>query len=383
LWAEGYAVYFVFEKKQKTLYMKKKLNFYAAGGGFRLWSIVGGLSLLLMFSCNVTTNLDEIGKTKIDDAPVVSRTLPTVFFLPSTVSLSKVDLYLQKGTATTGKVKVYIQNSLDSSIVGSVVVPASSIITGSAWNTFNFASPLTLTRGNTYQIHIIRSDPHNYATNNYIFWMSSSGGVDAYPDGVNDVYPSWTLDYAFKTYTNGGIDQQQTLTTYGFFIGNVDSRWQDFKADYPKVSLRYMMLNLTTGSATTGTFTVQIRSADGSAVLAQNTVPASSLGLGATQWVTFKIAASLYRDQTYRIYVTRSDAHNYAANNYVFWRTSSGGVDAYPDGVNDVYPSWTLDYSFRTYSAIAGLDQHQDLTNYSFFTSSGMYRWQEFVPRNQ
>lgn len=362
--------------------MKTKLSCYAAGGWYCLRSIAGSLLFLLMFSCNVTTNFDEISKVKPDDISVISRTLPTTFMLPATVSLNKVDLYLQKGSATTGNVTVYIQDSL-STTVGSTTVSVSTIITGSAWNTFTFASPVTLARGSKYRIHIVRSDAHNYATNNYIFWMSSSGGVDAYPAGINDVYPSWTLDYAFKTYSNGGIDQQQTLSTYGFFIGNVDSRWQEFKADYPKVSLRYMMLNLSTGSATTGTFTVQIRSADGSTVLAQNIVPASSLGLGLTQWVTFKIAASLYRDQTYRIYVTRSDAHNYTTNNYVFWRTSSGGVDAYPDGVNDVYPSWTLDYSFRTYSAIAGLDQHQDLTSYAFFTSNGFYRWQEFIPRNQ
>lgn len=334
------------------------------------------------FSCNVN-NVAELDKATVEtlsSAPI--KTLPTVFLLPSTVSLGKVDLYLGKGTATTGTVTVSIKDS--TTVIGSVTVTTASLLAGSAWNTFNFASPLTLVRGHKYQIHLIRSDAHDYNANNYIFWSTSSGGVDAYPNGINDVYPSWTLDYAFKTYTNNGLDQQQTLTTYGFAVGNTATRWQEFLADYPKVSLRGLALNLSTGSATTGTFTVQVRSANGSTVIAQSTLNVSSLGLGTSQkWTTFKISASLYRDQTYRIYVTRSGAHNYGANDYIFWQTSSGGVNAYPDGVNDVYPSWTLDYAFRTYSAVAGLDQHQDLTSYAFFTNNSFYRWQEFVPRNQ
>jgi hypothetical protein len=100
-------------------------------------------------------------------------------------------------------------------------------------------------------------------------------------------------------------------------------------------------------------------------------------------WVTFNMPVTLYRDQKYAIYVYRTEAHNYPTNNYIFWRTSSGGVNAYPDGVNDVYPSWTLDYAFKTYSSGSGLDQQQTLNTYGFFLSSGVYRWQEFIPRQQ
>jgi hypothetical protein len=239
-----------------------------------------------------------------------------------------------------------------------------------------------LRRGEKYRVHIKRSDVHNYAAGNYVFWRTSSGGVDAYPAGINDVHPSWTLDYAFKTYTEGGIDQHQTLITYGFAVGHTDSRWQEFLADYPKVALRYLALNLEKGSAVTGSVTVQIRNADGTEVIAEKIVSASSLPSG-TAWETFKISATLYRDQPYRIYFLRSDEHNYTANNYIFWRTSSGGVNAYPDGINDVHPSWTLDYAFRTYSALSGLDQQQNLITYGFFTSNTITRWQEFIPRNQ
>jgi hypothetical protein len=339
---------------------------------------------LLVFSCSINPGLEEVSKAPIaDDARVKDLKIASnAFLLPSIVRLDKVELYLDKGAATTGKVRVEIRHSVTGVLAGSVTVAASTLAAGGSWKTFTFASPLALNRTEKYKLHIIRSGVHNYPAGNYIFWRTSSGGVDAYPNGINDVHPSWTLDYAFKTYTEGGLDQQQLLTTYGFAVGDTDSRWQEFVADYPKVTLKYMSLNLSTGSATSGNAIVQIRNADGSLVLAQNVVSASSLGTG-TKWITFKISAILYRDQPYRIYLTRSDAHNYFANNYIFWQTSSGGVNAYPDGINDVYPSWNLDYAFRTYSAMTGLDQHQDLNNYGFFTSNNLYRWQEFVPRNQ
>jgi hypothetical protein len=325
--------------------------------------------------------LDEVRPSSVKEEGISSaKPLGSVFLLPATVGLNKVDLYLEKGSGATGKVYVDIKDA-SGTVLGSTSVAASSLITGGAWKTFNFASPVVLNRGTKYRIHIRRSDVHNYPAGNYVFWRTSSGGVDAYPNGINDVYPSWTLDYSFKTYTEGALDQQQTSTNYGFAIGNIDSRWQEFLADYPKVLLRHITLNLDKGVSTTGTVTVQIRNADGSLVLAQRVVAASGLPNG-NAWVAFKVAASLYRDQTYRIYLTRSDAHNYSANNYIFWRCSSGGVNAYPDGINDVYPSWNLDYAFRTYNSIIGLDQQQNLINYGFFTSNSLYRWQEFVPRN-
>jgi hypothetical protein len=139
-------------------------------------------------------------------------------------------------------------------------------------------------------------------------------------------------------------------------------------------------LNLTVGTALTGTFTVQIRNEDGTVTLASSTV--STLVSG-TYWKRFKLGSVLYRDQKYRIYVTRSTPHNYPAGDYIFWRTSSDGADVYPDGSNDTAPGRLLDYAFRTYSSMSGVDQQQNLNTYGFFTSSGLYRWQEFVPRNQ
>jgi len=352
----------------------------SATSGWLLAVLVFAFVFFVMSSCDMNPSVTDVASKVKTESSLDIKAMPSAFSLPAAVGLDKVELYLDKGTATTGKVYVEIRDGAGT-LLGSTSVAASSVITGSAWNTFTFPSPVTLTRGQKYRLHILRSDPHNYATNNYIFWRTSSGGVDAYPNGINDVYPSWTLDYAFKTYVQGGLDQQQTSTNYGFFVGNIDSRWQEFLADYPKVAQRYIALNFDKGVSTTGTVTVEIRNADGSVIIFSNAISASSITNG-NSWVTFKAPASLYRDQTYRIYVTRSDPHNYTANNYIFWRCSSGGVNAYPDGINDVYPSWNLDYAFRTYNSIIGLDQHQDLITYGFFTSNSLYRWQEFVPRN-
>lgn len=345
------------------------------------WRILSWALALFLTSCNLNPNLEDVTVTKND---LTIRDLPVLAPLPlvSTFVLDKVDLYLTKGSAMTGTATVEIRNGDGSVILATATVSAASLATGSAWNTFHLSHSISVTPGIKYRIYLTRSDDHNYAAGNYMFWRTSSGGVDAYPNGINDVSPGWTLDYAFRTYSSGTLDQQQTSTNYAFFTSNNIYRWQEFVPEVPKVNLTYVDLNLDVGSATTGTLTVQIRNADGTTVLSQAVISASSL-LPGNNWKKFKVGATLNRNEKYRIYVIRSDAHNYFLNNYIFWRTSSGGVDAYPGGVNDVYPSWTLDYAFRTYSAISGLDQHQDLTTYGFALGNSAYRWQEFIPWNQ
>lgn len=339
------------------------------------------ITVFIVQSC-MDTNLEDVEKNRIDKiTDKISRLPKGPILLASTASLDRVDLITNVGTSLTGTVTVEIRNADGSVTIGSTTVAASSMTTGLATNTFLFSPALTLNATEKYRIYLTRSDAHNYSANNYIFWRTSSGGVDAYPAGINDVHPSWTLDYAFTTYNGGFADQQQSLATYGFFVSSGFYRWQEFVPSVPKVLLTNLDLNLTIGLATTGTITVEIRSADGSAVLASHTRSTSLLPSG-TNWIKFKFGATLDRDQPYRIYVTRSDAHNYFVNNYIFWRTSSGGTDAYPDGINDVYPSWTLDYAFKTYSSASGLDQQQNLNNYSFFLGNTLHRWQEFIPRN-
>jgi hypothetical protein len=351
-------------------------SFFARHSNWVLFS-----TFLMMFSCNINPGFEEVKTSRIEPLDDRSLILKGPVFLTSTSSLDRVDLITHVGSSLTGTVTVEIRNADGSVVIGSTTVPAGSILTGMTTNTFLFSPALVLNADEKYRIYVTRSDVHNYSGNNYIFWRTSSGGVDAYPAGINDVHPSWTLDYAFTTYNGGIVDQQQTLATYGFFVGSGFYRWQEFVPSVPKVNLTYAELNLTVGSATTGTITVEIRSADGATVLSSHSMSATSLPVG-TNWVKFKPGVTLIRDQPYRIYVTRSDAHNYPMNNYIFWRTSSGGTNAYPDGINDVHPAWTLDYAFRTYSSISGLDQQQNLNTYGFFLGNTFHRWQEFVPRN-
>jgi hypothetical protein len=116
--------------------------------------------------------------------------------------------------------------TVSGTLVASTTMNGSSIVKGNTWNTFYFPN-LTLSSGTKYRINMIRSNAHNYV-NDYFYWRTSSGGNDAYPKGVNNVYPSWTLDYAFITYSDGYLDQQQTSHNYGFAIGNTYYAWQEF-----------------------------------------------------------------------------------------------------------------------------------------------------------
>lgn len=362
---------------------RKRMPEYIPSGTYEVtkkWVLVC-ITALIVSSCNVNPALDDLKTPQPETIKDRIRIPKGPIFLTSVSTLDKVDLMTDIGTNLTGTVTVEIRNGDGSVVIGSTTVPAGTLAPGQATNTFYFSPALSLTPGEKYRIYITRSDQHNYNTNNYIFWRTSSGGVDAYPGGINDVHPSWTLDYAFTTYNGGLVDQQQLLRTYGFFVSSGLHRWQEFVPSVPKVVLTYVDLNFLVGNNATGTLTVQIRSADGAVTLGSHTVQAASLPVG-QNWVKFKFGATLDLDTPYAIYVIRSDAHDIWKDNTIYWRTSSGGTDAYPDGINDVHPSWTLDYAFRTYSSITGVDQQQNLATYGFALGNNQYRWQQFIPRN-
>jgi hypothetical protein len=144
--------------------------------------------------------------------------------ISSFISFNRVDLALEAGTAVTGTVTVQIQNSA-SETLGTVTTSTSNIPVGQAWDTFTFSPSLVLVAGAKYRISITRSK--NGDMSDMIFWRTSLGGNDAYPQGVPDVSPAWVLDFAFRTYSNDKVDQEQTSTIYGFTLGIVP-RWQEF-----------------------------------------------------------------------------------------------------------------------------------------------------------
>jgi hypothetical protein len=146
------------------------------------------------------------------------------------------------------------------------------------------------------------------------------------------------------------------------------------------ISFHRVDLFTVTSNNVSGTVTVEIRNADGSVVLGSTTVPGSSIlkGNSIKNTFTFSPALTLTSGQKYRIYITRSNQHNYM-NDHIAWRTCSGGVDGYPKGVMNYSPNWLLDYSFITFSD-GNVDQQQTATNYGFAFSNTGYLWQEFVP---
>lgn len=185
---------------------------------------------LVTGSCNINPDLSRLENTPVSAEP---KALSNATLLPGTassiVSLNRVDLYLLTETATRGGViLVTIRDSKTSAIIASTSQPVDSFVHES-WVAFNFTPALNLIRGSKYQIHVSRVGQEN-TSGNAIFWRSSS--EESYPDGTNSVAPSGRiLDFAFKTYTQGVIDQQQTMTNYGFSILTTATRWQEFKAD--------------------------------------------------------------------------------------------------------------------------------------------------------
>ena len=146
------------------------------------------------------------------------------------------------------------------------------------------------------------------------------------------------------------------------------------------ITLHRVDLYTTSSASVSGTVTVQIRNADGSVVIGSITVSGSSLVKGHMVKNSFYFPSlSLNSGQKYRIYLTRSNPHNYLTD-HISWRTSSGGTNPYPAGIMNYSYSWELDYAFATYSD-GYLDQKQLSTNYGFAVGNNSWLWQEFVPQ--
>jgi hypothetical protein len=336
--------------------------------------------LVALSSCvQPMMNQQEILKTD-DSVQEVLISKDQIEFSPVFgVEFNTLKLYFSRGSGVTGTITVEIRTADGSQVITSSTRTASSLASSSGWNTFYF-NTVYLTPLNKYRINVFRSDAHNNLTGNTIFWHSSSGTTNPYPQGINDVYPGWNLDYSFISYSSGYTDQSQTLTSYGFAVGNTVSRWQEFVPDRVKTSLTRVDLFLDTGVNVAGSIKVQIRNSDGSQILWENTIDAASYLIKGFTWNAFQISGlKLYKGDKYRIYVMRTTPHNFSAGDYIFWRTSGSG-DTYPYGSNN-QTGWVLDYAFRTYSNSV-LDEQQTNTSYGFGLNHTAWYWQEFVHLN-
>lgn len=191
--------------------------------------------VFLAFACNINPELAEedsrsTSSTRTDKS--LSASLGPVSSFP--ISLNRVDLFTMTSSMLTGAVTVQITNGDGTVVIGSTTVAASSLAKNSNWNTFAF-SPMTLSSGVKYRINVKRSSPHN-PSSDYIYWRSTHGDVDVYPQGVSDVHFNKPFDYSFVTYSDGHIDQQQTIHPYGFSISGSDT-WQEFVPEKILVNL--------------------------------------------------------------------------------------------------------------------------------------------------
>ena len=79
--------------------------------------------------------------------------------------------------------------------------------------------------GETYRIYTIRSMPHNYPSD-ALFWDSNSyGDVPLYTAGDSSING---IDFSFRTYNDGVLDQESAAVNYGFYMSSLDYDWQEF-----------------------------------------------------------------------------------------------------------------------------------------------------------
>jgi hypothetical protein len=213
--------------------MKRMTNQHCTRSGFVnfIYAMHGNIKALLpilvtglvMFSCNVSSNLEDIqpSSQKASQESIIGG---PVFSFP--ISFNRVDIITTTSDAISGTITMEIRNADGSAVLGSTTVLANNLVKGHMKrNSFYFA--LTLNSGQKYRIYLTRSGTHNASTD-YFAWRTSSGGTNPYPNGVPSVYPGWSLDFSFVTFSDGYVDQQQLSANYGFSIYNNGYRWQEF-----------------------------------------------------------------------------------------------------------------------------------------------------------
>lgn len=178
--------------------------------------------VFLTFSCNHTPELVEPLPTASTNDRLGDTFGRPVLSLP--VTLDRVKIFTHSGLMVSGVVTVEIASGDGSVILGSSVLPGSSMI-GDKWTTFYFA-PLTLMAGTKYRIQVKRSsEPINI--HDAISWGASDGSIDAYPEGETSISGTYPYDMAFITYSDGYVDQQQTAHTHFWGISKL-VHWQEF-----------------------------------------------------------------------------------------------------------------------------------------------------------
>jgi hypothetical protein len=347
------------------------------------------LSLCLsfaLFACSDMALDEDAAMPKTDKGLVTTPGFAPGPKLGGTVSLQKVDLYLNKGSGATGILTVTIR-TMAGVFVDSINVSAASLTNGSAWRTFYFPTRAHLQIGQRYQIRVLRSDRTNISRNDYIFMYTSSRlRGDVYPAGTNDLArDTWAADYAFQTYGGVEPDQRQLTTVSAFPVSNDAYRWQEFVVGEPRVNLTSLQLYFRFGpSVGSDVLHVRIRgtwdAASSDSVRYETTIPISQLQNLA--WNEIPIQASLLPGIRYSITVGRRGTHHPSTGQYFYWSRSDGAADLYPDGDCSI-PSrlgGPSDCAFRTYTR-NGLDQSQENVADTARVAYGNWVGQSFTPR--
>ncbi|MCG8569831.1 MAG: hypothetical protein MJB14_06800 [Spirochaetes bacterium] len=172
-----------------------------------------------------------------------------------------------------------------------------------------------------------------------------------------------------------------------FFTGcstpGTDSSDNSSKKAANSIILTQIDLRLAVGTNVSGTLTIELRDATGSTpALWSNTINTSTLHSGAgSYWNSFTVPdIELTNKQTYRIYVTRSDAQDIPNSNTISWNSSDSGDDEYTQGFSSSGNS-NIDFTFRIFDD-GIVNQQMESVEYGYSVFNTGYLWQEFVPES-
>ena len=128
------------------------------------------------------------------------------------VNIDNVSLNLDFNFTTTGNIIVAIRDTETNDEISSSTVSIEGFTdTNDGWIDFAFSPVAIVEEGRLYQLEVKRTAP-NTPFSDVALWRSAVGNV--YPHGEHSSSSGTTLDgdFAFRTYIDGILDQEQALT---------------------------------------------------------------------------------------------------------------------------------------------------------------------------
>ena len=342
----------------------KKENQRGVAGGW-ITSVITLILLGIATSCEISPSAEEINEPAMAASEIAAKQFPST---PVSYLIKYVDLKMYStGIIRAGSIKVEIRDETGQTVIASAIGPyVDTIFPEPGFIEFDLNTALVGFRKT--RLYVTRTKDGA----NPIFWTGANGPIagDAYPQGV----ASAAGDFNFATKFDRGISEQvSNASGPGELIKFREYQWQEFITGSTLLTRVDLMLGHNLDSPED--ILVDIRSADGSEVIATSYPVSTTLITGG--WVTFVFpkAVIVNKSSLYQIYPRRTWFSVFPFIR-VYWNLNRN--NAYAHGASSAGNN--VDFAFKTYiNGQLGATQQDGSGIPPENLNSNSSQWQQFI----